>query len=104
MAQQVISMSHKDVAKLEIMSLLKEKRVPQEEAAKRLKISVRQVRRIYKRYVQHGTTGILSGKRGHASNNKLSTEIKIKAIELIKSKYVDFGPTLAMEKLTEIDS
>jgi len=96
-------MSQKDVAKLEIMSLLKEKRVTQEEAAKRLKISVRQVRRIYKRYVQHGTTGILSGKRGHASNNKLSTEIKIKAIELIKSKYVDFGPTLAMEKLTEID-
>jgi hypothetical protein len=44
---------------------------------------------------------LVSKRRGKPSNNQLKGEVKQEAIDLIYSKYNDFGPTLAHEKLTE---
>jgi hypothetical protein len=44
---------------------------------------------------------LISKKRGLKSNNYTSDKIKLRAIEIIKKKYHDFGPTLAHEKLVE---
>jgi transposase len=94
-------MSEKERARLEVMQQIKEKRLPQREAAKKLKISERHVRRILRSYRQSGAAGLVSKRRGKPSNNQMKAEVKQQALDLIYSKYYDFGPTLAHEKLTE---
>lgn len=45
----------------------------------------------------------MSLRRGRLSNRKISLEKREKKLEVIRSKYPDFGPTLASEKLDEVD-
>lgn len=77
-------------------------KISQEEAAKRLDITTRQVRRLSKRYRAAGMDGLISKKRGSASNRRLDDTIRTTAINLIGTHYRDFGPTLACEKLVEL--
>jgi hypothetical protein len=50
---------------------------------------------------QKGAAGLISRQRGRQSNNRLSEDIKKRALNLLKTKYQGFGPTLAHEKLVE---
>jgi transposase len=84
------------------MQLLKDKRLTQAEAAQMLGVSIRQVKRLWQAYCKHGAKGLVSGRRGKPSNNRLDAGITQQALDLIKEKYEDFGPTLAHEKLTEV--
>lgn len=70
-------------------------------AAKRLEISVRHVRRLVKRFAEHGLGAMASGHRGKPSNNQLEAGLAKKAIQLVHDHYADFGPTLACEHLRE---
>ncbi|MBN1450807.1 MAG: ISNCY family transposase [Anaerolineales bacterium] len=47
--------------------------------------------------------GLISRRRGRASNNRLSETKRQQVLDLLKSKYQGFGPTLAHEKLVEIE-
>jgi len=73
----------------------------QREAASILGITSRQVKRLRRAYRQSGVKGLVSKRRGKPSNNRLAEATKQKALDLLKSKYVGFGPTLAHEKLVE---
>jgi hypothetical protein len=53
-------------------------------------------------YREHKEKGLISKRRGRPSNNRLKAETKQEAIDLLHSRYHDFGPTLAYEKLTEV--
>ena len=68
-----------------------------------LVVSVRQIKRLLKVYRQSGAAGLVSKHRGRKANNRLSEEVKRKALNLLKTKYQGFGPTLAHEKLVEKD-
>ncbi len=94
-------MSKKELTRLEVMQRLEEKRLKQKEAAQMMGIGVRQVKRLRRKYKQSGAAGLVSKRRGKPSNNQLKAESKQKAIELLHSRYSDFGPTLAHEKLIE---
>ena len=98
---EYVTMSDKEVARLKAMEQIEGKRITQKEAAKKLKISERHVRRILRSYRQTGAAGLVSKRRGKRSNNQLKAEVKQQALDLIYSKYYDFGPTLAHEKLIE---
>ncbi len=74
----------------------------QREAAEKLKVSPRHIRRLLRKYRQAGAEGLVSKRRGEPSNNRLKAEVKDGARDLIYSQYGDFGPTLAHEKLTEV--
>jgi transposase len=87
---------------MEVMQRLKEKRLKQKEAAQMLGISIRQVKRLWRAYRQIGAPGLVSARRGKPSNNQLDAGVTQRALDLIKEKYDDFGPTLAHEKLTEV--
>lgn len=95
-------MSQKEVKKAQVLELLKDKKISQEEAAKRLDITTRQVRRLSKRYRAVGMEGLISKKRSSASNRRLDDTIRTTTINLIGTHYRDFGPTLACEKLVEL--
>ena len=97
----VISMSVKELERIDVMDKLLEKRIKQKHAAKQLGISVRQVHRILKRYRKDGPLGLTHKSRGRVSNRLLPEEKREQIINLIKTNYSDFGPTLACEKLLE---
>lgn len=99
---ELLTMSKKELTRLEIMQRLKDKRLTQKEAARLLGLSVRQIKRLWQAYRQAGARGLVSGRRGKASNNRLDAGVVQQALDLIKEKYRDFGPTLVHEKLTEV--
>jgi transposase len=84
------------------MKRLEGKSMHQAEAAQQLGISVRQVKRIWRAYREGGAEELISRRRGMPSNNRLSQEVKQQALDLLYSRYPDFGPTLAHEKLSEV--
>ncbi|MDO9347637.1 MAG: helix-turn-helix domain-containing protein, partial [Anaerolineales bacterium] len=81
----------------------KEKSLSQKEAAKILGVNVRHVRRLFKAYLEKGAAGLVSQRRGRESNNRLSEATRVQALDLLGSKYRGFGPTLACEKLVEVE-
>lgn len=99
----LLQMSTKELSRLEVMQRLTQNRISQKEAGKILGLSTRQIKRLLKRYRQHGAAGLVSKHRGRKANNRLSEEVKRKALNLLKTKYQGFGPTLAHEKLVEKD-
>jgi len=70
-------------------------------AALRLQISTRQVRRLQKRFAEAGVGGMISGRRGKPSNNRLPADLAQEAIRIVRERYSDFAPTFAWEMLSE---
>ena len=68
-----------------------------------LDVSVRQVKRLLRNYRQGGASGLVSQRRGKSSNHQISAEVKQKVLDFLKGKYRGFGPTLACEKLVEVE-
>jgi len=101
MREDTVTMSHKEITRLEVMQKLSSKQIKQNKAAQLLKISTRQVRRIYKEYKRQGALGVVSKRRGKPSNNKFPEEFKEQVLRIISENYSDFGPTLLCEKLAE---
>jgi transposase len=97
----LLQMSAKELTRLEVMQRLTQKRMSQKEAGRMLGLSTRQIKRLLKRYRQQGAAGLVSKHRGRKANNRLPEEVKRKALNLLKTKYQGFGPTLAHEKLVE---
>jgi len=100
--EEILSMSSKEISRLEVMQRLKDKRLRQKEAAALLGLSMRQVKRLWKSYQKEAAKGLVSKKRGRVSNNHLDAGVVQGVLDLLKSKYSDFGPTLAHEKIVEV--
>lgn len=101
MKEEIIIMSKKELSRLEVIHKAIEKRIKQKDAAKRLSLSVRQVKRITKKVKIHGDIAIVHGNRGKSSKRKFPDEFKDEVIKIVKQKYYDFGPKFASEKLEE---
>lgn len=94
-----IRMSRKELSRLEAVQAVLESRLTQAEASARLKLSVRQVKRLCRRYREEGVTGLVSRRRGRASNHQIDETERATVIALIKERFQGFGPTLAAEYL-----
>jgi transposase len=99
--ETLIKMSTKELSRLEVVQRLSKKQMSQKEAGEILHLSTRQIKRLLQRYIKYGAAGLVSKHRGRKSNNRLSEELKKKALNLLRNKYKGFGPTLAHEKLAE---
>lgn len=97
-----ITMTNKEAQRHKIIVNLISQKINGTEAAKQLKLSVRQAKRLKANVIKDGVTGIIHGLRGTIGNHKLDQKIVKKAIKLIRKEYSDFGPTLAQEKLKDI--
>jgi transposase len=100
---KLLEMSAKELTRLEVMQRLTQKRMSQKEAGRLLSLSTRQIKRVLRAYREQGAAGLVSKHRGRKANNRLSEEVQRKALNLLKTKYQGFGPTLAHEKLVEKD-
>ena len=95
--------TEEELKRLHIIHKAIDKHVTQKEAAGILELSQRQISRIVKRIRIEGDIGIIHRSRGESSNSAIPDKTKDKALKLFQEKYPDFGPTLAAEKLFEID-
>ena len=96
--EPLLPMSQKELTRLEVIQHVKRKTLKQRQAAESLSVSVRQVKRLCKAYQTKGAAGLISKRRGQPSNNRLPEKTINKARELLRTRYPDFGPTLATEK------
>ena len=103
MEKDRILMSQRDRDVLKVMSLVLKGQRTQVEAARLLKLGVRQVRRIQHRLKSSGDGAVVHRLRGRPSNRRIDDAVKRKALLLYRQKYLGFGPTLAAEKLAEED-
>lgn len=102
MDKNYFPMSQKEASRYEIIEKMLNKEINGSEAAKILKLTTRHIRRLKKKVEKEGIKGLVHGGRGKPSNRRMPDKEKEKIIKIIKTKYPDFGPTLAAEKLEEI--
>ena len=100
--EQTLTMSNREIDKLKVINNVIIGKLTWDEAGSQLALSDRQIGRLCIRVRKEGNAGIIHGLRGKPSNNQLKPGLLEKAMKLVKSKYSDFGPTFANEKLFEI--
>ena len=72
------------------------------DAAHRLRLSDRQVRRLLERLRSVGDGGLVHGLRGRPSNRKIPERIEQRSLARLRQPaYAGFGPTLAAEHLAQ---
>ena len=103
MAKEIIAMSEKEIDRLRILHRVTDRQLTQVYGAKLLGITDRQVRNLLYKIREEGDKGIVHGNRGRRAANKMSTEMEERIGMIVERKYPDFGPTLASEKLFELD-
>jgi len=101
--KELLLMSRKEIDKVSVLDEVIARQLKQGDASRKLEISTRQLRRVLKKYRKDGPSALIHKSRGKKSNNKTPQELLDRAIELIREKYWDFGPTFASEKLEERD-
>jgi len=94
------TMNDKEINRTPIMEKLIKKAIKQKRAAQILGLSVRQIKRLKKKYKLQGPKGLIHKNRGKPSNHKIPDKEVNQMINIVKKEYWDFGPTLAWEKLT----
>ena len=98
----IVGLSAKERALLVELEAVKAGRQTVVEAAERLSMSMRQGKRIWKRYRTEGAKGLVHRSRGRPSNRALDADSKRQSLELCRTRLEGFGPTLAAEKLFEV--
>jgi hypothetical protein len=96
-----LRMSGKERARLVELERVMEGRQSLGEAARRLGVSYRQVKRVWGRYRKSGALGLVHGGRGRSSNRGYGAVLKARCMEVYRERLEGFGPTLASEKLAE---
>src|SRR2546427_1026399 len=101
METERIALSQRERDRLRVLHEVKQKQITQIAAARRLKITARQVRRLLLRLREQGDRGLIHGLRGRPSNRRLAPVFEQKIVARVRQRYADFGPTLAAEHLAQ---
>src|SRR5712691_11291455 len=101
METERITLSQRERDRLKVLHEVQQRHLTQVEAAARLKVTDRQVRRMLLRIREEGDGALVHGLRGRPSNRKLAARFEEKVLTRVGQRYADFGPTLAAEHLTK---
>ena len=93
----LMSQRERDYAK--VLEQLEQGQMTRLQAAEVLGLCPKQVSRLRRRYREQGDAGLVHRLRGQPSNRRLDPAQIDQAMELIRERYADFGPTLAAEQL-----
>ena len=97
-----IGMSQEERDWLDWLKRARDKKMTQREAAEKMGVSQRWVRKLLRRMKQEGDTVVVHGLRGRASNRKLPAQTQTQALAILREPdWHDFGPTFASEQLAK---
>jgi hypothetical protein len=96
-----IAMSQQERDRPKVMAPVLEGSRTQREAARLLRLSQRQVRRIQRRLEGGGDGAIVHKLRGRPSNRRIDPAYRQKVLDRYRADFMGFGPTFAAEKLGE---
>lgn len=97
-----IAMSQEERDELNWLKQASDGKVTQREAAERIGISERWVRKLLQRMKREGDRVVVHGLRGKPSNRKLPEQTRRQALAILKKpEWHDFGPTFASEQLAK---
>lgn len=97
----IIRMSVMEVKRAGVIQQVIRRELKQVKAAEIMGLSERQVRRLVRRVEYEGVEGLIHRSRGRPGSRVI--EEKEKILKVYDRRYSDFGPTLASEKLLELD-
>ena len=101
--EDIIRMSLRELRRLKVVHQALDRQITQKTAASMLALSERHLRRLVRTVREFGDGGIIHRGRGRPSNRRFPEKVKERAIRFYRKKYHDFGPTLAAEKLLDLD-
>src|SRR5215472_9132511 len=100
MEEDRINLSQRERDRLRVLHEIEQGHLQQREAARRLRLSDRQIRRLQTRLRQEGDGGLMHRLRGRKSNRRFPEDQQQRALrQLSRRCYAGFGPTLACEHL-----
>ncbi|MGH7205904.1 MAG: helix-turn-helix domain-containing protein, partial [Nitrospiraceae bacterium] len=94
-------MRGKELRQVPVIRHAMEQTITQVKAGALLGLTARQIGRIMTRVRHEGEAGLAHRGRGQPSNRRIAEPIKAKILRLYATRYGDFGPTLAAEKVAE---
>ena len=98
----VITMSRNELTRLRVLIDVADGRLSVADATGLIGVGRRQIYRLLQAFRADGPDGVISRKRGRPSNRALGAVFRETVLALVRERYVDFGPTLAAEKLSEL--
>src|SRR3989441_10892419 len=101
-------MSKRELGRVEVLARVRSKQLRVVDAARLMRVSCRQGKRLWKRYREEGATGLKHRSAGRPSNRAYEEKFRQKALRLGREKYGGpvgerFGPTLAAGDLASED-
>lgn len=96
-------MNRKDVARPGLLTAALSGRVTNREVAAALRLSIRQVQRLKRRYAAGGVAGLLHAARGRASPRRLSAAVRQQILTLWQTRYAGFNDVHFTEKLVTVE-
>lgn len=97
----IVAMSAEERERAVVMRRLAAGEIKQKRAAELVGIKVRQVKNLLRAFRARGDRGLVSGRRGKPSNNRLAAATVSRIERALRERYSDFGATFAAEKLAE---
>jgi response regulator of citrate/malate metabolism len=101
METECMTVRQRELDRLRVLHEIKRKHLTQLEAARRLQLSERQIRRLLVGLASRGDRAQIHGLRGRPSNRRLAPGWERKILTWVRERYADFGPTLAAEHLAQ---
>lgn len=96
-----MGLSKRERDRLVVLRQVKEGKLTQAAAAGQLGLSKRWVKKLMGRLRSEGDKGLAHRLRSKPSNNGHGAAVREQALELIRERYGDYGPTLASEMLAQ---
>jgi hypothetical protein len=102
-------MSQEELRRVEVLARVRGHQLRVSDAARLMRVSYRQAKRLWKRYREEGPRGLKHRSAGQASNRACPPKFRQQVLDLVQEKYGGgvgerFGPTLAAEHLGAEDN
>ena len=101
MREDIVEMTKRELGRWQVIQRVLRGELTQALAGGVMGLSERQVRRLLKKVKRRGARGLAHESRGQESPRKMAEEMEDRIAEIIRSKYPDFSPLHASEKLAE---
>ena len=98
---KTVTLSMNEIKRVYVLQQVQDHQLTGRQAAERLGISLRQVRRLIAKYREHGAPGLVHGNRGRAPNNRLDERLRARIRALAQEDYKDYNDSHFTEELAE---